>query len=146
MPSFLAAITAATLSAAAAPPQARAGRAFLGYPGETIELNGSASDDPDGDALTGWTWAQVGGPEVPLQSSDGPRPRFRADLPGTYRFTLQVEAGGERSDADGVDVIIVDPEAGTRYTPAEGGCATLSRGAAPALAGLALVFVARRRD
>ena len=124
----------------AAPPVARAGEAFLAYPGESITLNASASGDPDGDSLS-FTWRQIAGPPVTLHDVDGPSARFQAEEAGTHSFQLVVSANGENSVPDVVDVIVADVDAGTRLDPA--GCAT-----APAMGGLAFALVAllaRRR-
>lgn len=129
---------------AAAPPEARAGRPFLAYPGDTIELNGSESSDPDGDPITSWAWAQVDGPAAALEDTGGPHPVFTANVPGTYSFELVVGAGGETSEPDVVDVIVVDPEAGTRHRDLGDGC---SAAGGAGLAGLwvGILAVARRR-
>lgn len=111
-------------AATAAAPVALAGRPFLAYPGDLIELNGSESADPDGDAITAWAWSQVGGPAVALEATGGPRPRFQVEEPGTYSIELVVGAGGETSAPDVVDIIVVAPDAGSRYQAEAGGCAT----------------------
>ena len=131
--------------AAAAPPVALAGRAFLAYPGDTIELNGSQSADPDGDAISTWAWAQVDGPVVALAKTGGPSPSFTAQEPGTYSFELVVGAGGQTSAPDIVDVIVVDPEAGTRHDASAGGCSAVPLAPVGGGALVLLGLVGRRR-
>lgn len=111
----------ATLLPAVAAPVARAGSAFLAYPGESIRLNGSASEGTDLD----FRWVQIGGPRVPLSDADTVRPSFYADYPGRYTFELTVRSGDDASAPDEVDVVVLDAEVGTRYAP-QTGCSTLS--------------------
>ena len=111
----------AALLPAVAAPTARAGSAFLAYPGESIRLNGSASEGADLD----FRWVQIGGPRVPLSDADTVRPSFYADLPGRYTFELTVRSGDDASPPDEVDVVVLDAEVGTRYAPGRG-CSTLS--------------------
>ena len=131
--------------AAAAPPEALAGRAFLAYPGDTIELNGSQSADPDGDPIASWAWSQVDGPVVALAKTGGPSPTFTAQEPGTYSFELVVGAGGQTSAPDVVDVIVVDPAAGTRHDPGVGGCSAAPAAPAGGLVVTLLALVGGRR-
>jgi hypothetical protein len=132
--------------ALAAPPEARAGRPFLAYPGDAIELNGSQSVDPDGDQISSWAWSQVDGPTVALAKTGGPNPAFTAGDPGTYSFALVVGAGGETSEADVVDVVVVDPEAGTRHHAGSGGCSSVGAVTVGwALSALGLFTIARRQ-
>jgi MYXO-CTERM domain-containing protein len=133
--------------AAAAPPEALAGRAFLAYPGDTIELNGSQSSDPDGDPIATWAWSQVDGPVVALAKTGGSSPTFTVQEPGTYSFELVVGAGGQTSAPDVVDVIVVDPDAGARHSAGASGCSAAP--GAPlsglAVAGLLALVGGRRR-
>jgi hypothetical protein len=108
---------ATALPATAAEPIARAGRTFLAYPGESIRLDGSASE---GDAPE-YRWVQVGGPRVPLTHADTVRPEF-------YTFELTIRDGSTASPPDEVDVVVLDPEIGTRYAPTAG-CSTVPSGA-----------------
>jgi len=130
---------------ATAAPEARAGRAFLAYPGETIRLDGTASEGTDPD----FRWVQIGGPRVPLSGADTRRPEFYADLPGRYTFELTVREGEEASAPDEVDVVVLDPEIGTRYAP-QSGCSTVSPTASSTvawmMASLAAIGILRRRE
>jgi hypothetical protein len=60
------------------PPVADAGVDQAGVaPGASVSLDGSATRDPDGDAVT-FLWRQVAGPEVLLDDPLAPAPRFTA--------------------------------------------------------------------
>lgn len=41
---------------------------------EPIQLDGTGSYDPDGDAILGYEWAQVSGPEVEISDADTAKP------------------------------------------------------------------------
>ena len=103
-----------------AAPVSRAGATFLAYPGDTIVLDGTASE---GEELA-WRWVQIGGPRVPATGTDTARPRFRADIPGRYTFELVVREGEVSAAPDTVDVVVADPEIATRYDR-DGGCSQL---------------------
>jgi len=113
-------------TAAHAEPVSRAGRTFLAYPGDTIVLDGTASEGTDLE----WRWVQVGGPRVAATGSDSAEPRFRADLPGRYTFELVVWEGEVSGEPDTVDVVVVDPEVATRYL-APTGCSQQGGGVPP---------------
>jgi hypothetical protein len=130
---------------AVAAPEARAGRTFLAYPGETIRLDGSTSAGTEPD----FRWVQIGGPRIPLSGADTARPEFYADLPGRYTFELTVRAGDQASAPDEVDVVVLDPAIGTRYAP-QSGCSTVVPTPHPSfpwmLLPLAACCVLRRRE
>ena len=123
-------------------PVAQAGVSFLAYPGDTVILDGSGSYDPDDEDLT-YRWTQLDGPAVSLDGGDTATPSFVADQPGTLTFELVVFNGIRYSDGDSMDVVVVDPAAGTRYGLG-GGCAAVPVGGGLPLALLAL-FSRRRR-
>lgn len=122
-------------SALAAAPVAEAGLGVMAYVGDTVILNGSASSDPDGAALT-YTWSQVSGPPVTLKRGDTDKPEFVVDAAGTLRFELVVNDGTENSVPDGVAVVVPDRAALPAGEDA-GGCSS-----APSPAGAGLVVVA----
>jgi len=78
--------------------------------GSMVNLNASASTDPDNDPLL-FTWAQISGPSVVLQGADTPTPQFVAPLVGDggadliFRLTVDDQYGC--SDA-GTAVVHVD--------------------------------------
>ncbi len=75
---------------------------------ETVVLDGSASSDPDGDALE-FFWTQVDGPEqVALEGSAEARARFEPWKAGLYRFELVVSDGEDSSLPDSVAVTVLD--------------------------------------
>lgn len=69
--------------------------------GERVELDGTGSRDPDGDALT-YRWSLVAKPAgsaAELDDPTSPRPRFTADVEGLYRVKLTVSDGSRDSRA-----------------------------------------------
>lgn len=118
------------------PPIANAGADFSANEGQMgLTLNGSLSNDLDGDTLT-YAWEQVvdGGPLVQLSGADTAQPTFTAPsvaLGGeTLSFQLTVTANG-KSSTDMVSVTVVNvnhppvAEAGLDQSIAEGSPVTL---------------------
>jgi hypothetical protein len=86
------AITTVTVSAANVAPVANAGAYQNVVAGNTATLDGSASSDANGDALT-YKWVMISKPltsTAALSSDTAVRPTFVADKAGTYVFSLQV--------------------------------------------------------
>jgi hypothetical protein len=131
---FLPAVWADTGSAGGGEaPVADAGLGLLAYVGDTVELNGTASYDPE-DAELGYFWSQSGGPEVGLVNGDEAKPSFTIEAPGTYRFDLVVNDGYQDSEADTVEIVVAETRFGGE---AEGSCAAWP-GASPGAATLAV--------
>jgi MYXO-CTERM domain-containing protein len=86
--------------------------------GAVVELDGSRSSDPDGDAVT-HAWTQVRGAPVFLDDATAARPRFVALRPGAVTFSLAVSDGTLRSSP--VEVTVLVTTAPNRPPTAEAG-------------------------
>lgn len=100
--------------------------------GATVTLNGGASADPDGDALT-FTWSFVSRPagSTAVILGTGASPTFVADRDGAFLVELIVNDGAADSAADQVIVTATTPNrppvAGAdRYEVAQGGTLSVS--------------------
>lgn len=77
----------------------------------TVQLDGSASSDPDGHALTfSWVLEAPSGSSAALSDPTAETPTFTADVEGVFRAILTVDDGWE-SSSDTAEVTAIDPGA-----------------------------------
>jgi Glucodextranase, domain B/K319L-like, PKD domain len=91
--------------------------------GDVVILDGSASSDPDGDALT-YSWALMAvpaGSTAELSDPTAVDPSFVADQPGTYTASLTVNDGFTDSAIDEVSITVVIPPPVVSITTPENG-------------------------
>lgn len=95
-------------------PAADAGPDLMGFVGQPIWLDGTASSDPDGDPLTfDWHFASVPAAsqltDLSLTDATTPTPSFIPDAEGAYMLSLTVNDGLLASGADIVSVFVNPP-------------------------------------
>ena len=83
--------------------------------GDSVRLNGIASTDPEGAALT-YTWTQRQGTGVSLQSDNSPHASFVPTESGTYEFVLTVDDGCTQDSA--AVFVFADTHGGLSGAPA----------------------------
>jgi len=90
------------------PPTADAGADQTVAGGSTVDLDGSASSDPDGDPLS-FSWTQTAGSAVTLTGADTATPSFTApNAIATLTFELTVDDGNGGVDTDSVNVNVAN--------------------------------------
>ncbi len=86
-------------------PVANAGADRVIEPGGTATLDGSASNDADGDALT-YAWTQTAGASTPITNATQASASVAPTAPGSYVFTLTVTDALGTSGSDTVTVTV----------------------------------------
>ena len=74
------------------PPFADAGANVPGTTGAQVDLDGTASEDPEASGIT-YEWTQVAGPSVALSGANTSQPYFTTYIGGDYVFQLLVNDG-----------------------------------------------------
>ena len=114
--------------------------------GETVDLDGSASSDVEGDLLTyGWSLVVTpAGSVAVLSDSTAAKPIFDVDVPGTYVARLVVSDGSVESLPDSVSISTINSapvaNAGPDRTVSVGDAATLDGSGSGDVDGDALAF------
>lgn len=88
-------------------PVAHAGQDVTPFVGDTVTLDGSLSNDPDGESISYlWQFTSLpSGSQSSLSTQSAATPSFIPDLPGTYVISLVVNDGQDNSQADTVFVM-----------------------------------------
>ncbi|MBS1698136.1 MAG: tandem-95 repeat protein [Actinobacteria bacterium] len=96
-----------TVTPANRAPVARVAATQAVLTGTAVTLDGSASSDPDGDALT-YSWTQTGGAAVQLTGAGTASASMTPSTAGTYTFQLTVSDGTASATAT-TTVTVTDP-------------------------------------
>ena len=85
--------------------------------GDTVQLDGSGSSDPEGQGLTySWSLAVPAGSSATLSGTTIVNPTFAADVDGTYTATLVVNDGNSDSALDSATITATTPVAAGAIT------------------------------
>ncbi|MBX2797656.1 MAG: hypothetical protein KTR31_08315 [Myxococcales bacterium] len=120
---------------------ANAGRPFIAYVGDTVELSAEASTGPEGVELQ-YRWTQRAGPAVGLRRPASATPRFTVEQVGNVVFDLEVGDGTIWSEPVRSHVVVIDPDAARRHNA---GCGCADGGAWPVWSWLPALLLLRYR-
>ncbi len=106
-------------------PTAAAGSDVSVSVGLAVTLDGTASADPDGDAITyAWTLTPPSGSAAVLDGETGESPTFTPDVEGAYVASLVVNDGTDDSAPDEITVTATDNTTSSAVTASAGGSIT----------------------
>ena len=92
-------------------PRANAGEdLIIEWTGDNVALDGTGSEDPDGDFLS-FSWTQISGLKATVADADTAETTFTPPSLGTYTFTLTVTDPSGESDSDDVAITVEDTSA-----------------------------------
>lgn len=91
-------------------PFAEAGANQVDVPAGEVTLDGSASSDPEGDALT-YRWIQMSGPAVEIHNAEEAVATFVGEAGAAYAFMLTVRDEFGASGSDMVNVVMEEASA-----------------------------------
>ena len=102
------------------PPVANAGPDQTVFVSSNVQLDGSASSDPNNDPLT-YSWQQTSGPTVTLSSTTTVNPTFTAPAaPAVLVFQLTVNDGASTAtDSVTINVVMMPVDAGIDAPPVD---------------------------
>ncbi len=91
-------------------PLANAGENQTSTIGQVVTLDGSASSDPEDQALTyQWQFSSIpNGSNTTLTNANASMPTFMPDLAGIYSLSLVVNDGSVDSESDSISITITD--------------------------------------
>jgi hypothetical protein len=100
-------ITVNSTAAVNRPPVANAGPdQIINLPTNTVNVNGSASTDPDNN-ITGYVWTKISGPSCSISNANAVQTQVTNLIEGVYKFELKVTDAGGLSSKDTVQVNIL---------------------------------------
>lgn len=112
-------LTQVSATATNTAPTANAGPDKAAYVNRLAILDGKASSDPQGDAIT-YTWTEAGTNPATgiLKGANSPEPGFTPTIAGSYTFNLTVSDGTNTSTQDSVTVTVQSGAPSTQTLPA----------------------------
>ena len=103
-------------------PVANAGTNQTGVDGDTFDLDGSASTEPDNDPMT-YVWTVLEKPDgsaAKVTNAGDVKPKFKPDVKGTYKIQLEVRDGRGLNGKSEVTITATGPDLTTTSSFANG--------------------------